>query len=843
MVPTALMLLALAPTEAAAVQPAQQEEPATVLPDIEVTATKRGVALGGQEPIVSYDAAQIQAFGATNISELVTLLEAQTRSARGGSPVFLVNGRRISGFREIRGIPPEAIERFDILPEETALSYGYSANQRVVNIVLKANFRSLTASVNVSRSDQGGRTTTQSENNLLKIAGADRWSLDVNGSSSNALYESERTIDRSETTTQLDSVGDTDLNAYRTLLPRTAEASVSGTYKHDLNDKVGMTLSGSLEDSASRSFLGLPGVSLSLPEGNPWSPDGAAVDLYRYIGLPDALMRQTNTRTAELGSVFDGYLGDWRWTATSEYSRTETDTTTGRGVDEDALQAAVDAGDVTIDPYGDLSGAATPAARDTANSVAQSLEGEVVLNGTAWELPAGGITTTFKLGGEHQSLDSESVRSGVTTDKSQSRDLGSLQANFDLPISSVDRGVLPKIGDLSANMNLAYEELSDFGGVSTFGGGVNWSPVARLSLSANYSDEDKAPTIQQLNDPTISTPNTAVFDYSTGQTVQVTQITGGDPNLKAENRRILKLGVNWQPLSATDLRLNLAYTRTEAENEISSFPAITPDLEAALPERFTRADDGTLLSIDARPLNFASREQQDVQWGINFSKPFGKPSPALMGQRPGGPMMMGGPPPGGGARAGGPGGGGGPGGPGGPGGGRLRGSTAPGMQPGQGMFNFSLTHTWRVQDEVVIRDGLAPLDLLDGDSISSSGGQSRHEVQVQTGVFKNGFGAFINANWKSGTTVNGDGEDSADLDFSDRTTVNLFAFADLTQRTAWVERFPFLKGARVGLGVQNIFDDRISVTSSDGATPVNYQRDYLDPQGRVFRINLRKILY
>lgn len=158
MTQTALLLLALAPA-AGVVQPVQaqtieaqpveaqaqvqQEEPTVVLPDVEVTAARRGVALGGQEPIVSYDAAQIQAFGATNIGELITLLEAQTRSARGGSPVFLVNGRRISGFREIRGIPPEAIERFDVLPEETALSYGYSANQRVVNIVLKADFKSL----------------------------------------------------------------------------------------------------------------------------------------------------------------------------------------------------------------------------------------------------------------------------------------------------------------------------------------------------------------------------------------------------------------------------------------------------------------------------------------------------------------------------------------------------------------------------------------------------------------------------------------------------------------------------------------------------------------------------
>ncbi|MBA4807946.1 TonB-dependent receptor [Brevundimonas sp.] len=837
MTPTALMLIALASTaEPAAVQQSQEAEPSVVLPDVNVTGVKRGVALGGQEPIVSYDSAQIQAFGATNIGELVTLLEAQTRSARGGSPIFLVNGRRISGFREIRGIPPEAIERFDVLPEETALSYGYSANQRVVNIVLKADFRSLTSSVNVSRSDQGGRTTTQSENNLLKIAGADRWSLDVNGNSSNALYESERSIDRSDTGVPLDSTGDTDLNAYRTLQPRAAEASVAGTYKHDLNDKVGMTLSGSLEDSSSRSYLGLPGVTLNLPENNPWSPGGDAADLYRYVDLPGTLTRQTNTRAAELGSVLDGYLGDWRWTATGEYSRTETDTTTGRGVDAGALQAAIDAGDTTVDPYGDISGAVTVVARDTANSVSQTAEAEFVLNGTAWELPAGGVTTTFKVGGEHQSLDSESVRSGVATDRSQSRDLGSLQANFDLPISNVDRGVLPKIGDLSANMNLAYQELSDFGGVASLGAGLNWSPVERLSLTANYSDEDKAPTIQQLNDPTVATPNTAVFDFNTNQTVEITRITGGDPNLKAENRRILKLGVNWQPLSATDLRLNLAYTRTEAENELSSFPAITPDLEAALPERFVRDADGNLLSIDARPLNFASREQQDVQWGFNFSKPFGKPNPALMGQRPGGGMMMGGPPPGGGRS------GGGPGGPGG-GGGRMRGASGPGMQPGQGMFNFSLTHTWRVQDEVVIRDGLAPLDLLDGDSISGSGGQSRHEVQVQTGVFKNGFGTFVNANWKSGTTVEGNGAGSADLDFSDRMTVNLFAFADLTQRTSLVERMPFLKGARVGIGVQNIFDDRISVTSSDGATPVNYQRDYLDPQGRVFRINLRKILY
>ncbi|URI15757.1 TonB-dependent receptor domain-containing protein [Brevundimonas albigilva] len=896
-----LLLLALAPTAATAnVEVAQvqtqtppEDEAVAVLPDIVVTGQQRGVALGGQEPIVSYDTTQLQAFGATNIGELVTLLEAQTRSARGGSPVFLVNGRRISGFREIRGIPPEAIERFDILPEETALSYGYSANQRVVNIVLKADFRSLTASVNVSRSEQGGRTTTQSENNILRIEGSDRWSLDINGQTSNPLYETERDIDRTGTNVLFDRVGNVtglngaqidpalsalagsavtvagvpasaaggapslsdfvatagvaradDLNAYRTLLPQSDEASIAGTYKHDLNDSVGLTLSGSLEDSSSFSYLGLPGVTLTLPSSSGFSPFANDVLLYRYVDRPDALSRSVDTRTAELGGVLDGYLGDWRWTATGEYTRTETKTSTGRGVDDDALQAAIEAGDPSVNPFGDIDGLVGDALRDTARSVSQTAEAEFVLNGTAWELPAGDLTSTFKVGAEHQSLDSESVRSGAASERSQSRDQGNFQANFDLPIANKDRGVLPVLGDLSANLNLQYDELSDFGGVHEIGAGLNWSPWERLSLSANYSDEGKAPTIQQLNDPFVSTPNTPVFDFATGQTVEITQITGGDPNLKAEDSRILKLGVNWQPFSERDLRLNLAYTRTETDNEISSFPAITPDLEAALPERFTRDDDGNLLSIDARPLNFAKREQQDVQWGFNFSRAFGAPNPAAAaGRGRGGGPGAGGPPPGGpppgdgGSRAGGPGG------PGGPGGARMRGGRGSAMQPGQGMFNLSLTHTWRVQDEVVIRDGLAPLDLLDGDSISGSGGQSRHEVQLQAGAFRNGYGAFLNANWKSGTTVEGDALGSPDLEFSDRTTVNLFAFADLSQRKSLVARFPFLDGTRVGVGVQNLFDDRVSATSSDGARPVNYQADYLDPQGRVFRINLRKILF
>ena len=48
----------------------------------------------------------------TNSVSSVAMLTPQTTSTRGreggGGPVMLVNGRRISGFQEIQGIPPEA---------------------------------------------------------------------------------------------------------------------------------------------------------------------------------------------------------------------------------------------------------------------------------------------------------------------------------------------------------------------------------------------------------------------------------------------------------------------------------------------------------------------------------------------------------------------------------------------------------------------------------------------------------------------------------------------------------------------------------------------------------------
>jgi hypothetical protein len=818
--PNAETTPAVAPQTQTPAVPAAEEQEAYDLGEIQaVSSRRRGAALGDYEPELVLDEEQLKAYGASSIQELMTLLEPVTRSSRGGAPVFLVNGRRISGFQEIRGIPPEAIERTEILPEETALSYGYSADQRVVNFVLKANFRSLTMQASVRRPDAGGRTVSDLESNILRIAGKQRTTLDLEYENDTPLFETERNIQRE----------DGDPTAYRSLLAKQEQASVAGSLVRDLNDTTALTLSASLEDTSRLSYQGLPSVQLAVPP--------STVTEMLYLNAPDALSRTTDTLAGKVGALMDGYLGDWRWTLTGGYDRTETKTRTGRGLDHETLQAGVTAG--VIDPFGD----ADQAPRlpfDTARSVSSSGNLEGVINGTAWEGPAGALTSTFKVGFDTQTLDSESLRydadlkTSVFSERSLSRDRTSASGNFSLPIASRDREVLGVLGDLSANLNLAYQDLSDFGGLSAYTVGLNWSPWTPLNFNVSWADEQSPPSISQLNDPTISTPNVPVYDFRTGQSVNITRIEGGNAGLSEETKRVLKLGFNLTPLKDKDLRLTANYTRTEVEGSIAAFPTITPELEAALPERFTRDTDGNLLSIDARPLNFQKAEQQEIRWGLNFSTPFGKPDPAAagrMGRGPGGPgggPGAGGPPPGGGGMRMGGGG---------------RGGRGAAMQPGQGRFNVSLYHTYRIQDEITIRDGLPVLDLLDGAAIGARGGQSRNEVQFQMGLFKSGMGGFLNANWKESTRISGGSSPTDDLTFSDLTTVNLNLFADLSSRQTWVAKYPWLKGARVSIGIENLFDQRLDVRDGLGETPLSYQPDYLDPLGRTFRVSFRKILF
>src|SRR3954451_7463967 len=174
------------PTTPEATATAASAQPADDVADEEeivITGAKpRGSVVGDIPPENTLDARDVRATGATNITELLDAIAPQIGSARGRggeSPVLLLNGQRISGFRELRDIPTEAIQRVEILPEEVALKYGYRADQKVVNIVLRQRFRSTTAQVGAGIATEGGYGSANGDLTQLMIQRNGRTQLNL----------------------------------------------------------------------------------------------------------------------------------------------------------------------------------------------------------------------------------------------------------------------------------------------------------------------------------------------------------------------------------------------------------------------------------------------------------------------------------------------------------------------------------------------------------------------------------------------------------------------------------------------------------------------------------------
>ena len=109
------------------------------------------------------------------------------------------------------------------------------------------------------------------------------------------------------------------------------------------------------------------------------------------------------------------------------------------------------------------------------------------------------------------------------------------------------------------------------------------------------------------------------------------------------------------------------------------------------------------------------------------------------------------------------------------------------------------------------------------------------------GYSNNGIGARLGVDWESGTHVDGALGGNSRLEFGSLATVDLRLFANFGQMPSLVKQVPFLRGARVQVSVDNLFNQRRDVTDAAGMTPLRYQPGYLDPLGRSISISFRKL--
>lgn len=795
------------------------------------------------EPVAVLDAAAMKALGVTSLSDMLRLLKPLTTSASGGGPVFLLNGRRISGFGEIQSLPPEAMERTEILPETEAARFGFPSTVRVVNFITKKRFRALSIEEGAGSTTDGGGGVALLQLGSTRIDGGRRQSLAINYDRQDSLLASRR-ASFADTSTLFDAIGNIagvdggsidpmldaltgravtsaavpadpalrgglagyaaeanqarafNLAPYQSLSSRDT-LKVDGTQAVPIGKSMMASLNLTMEAKRGAGLAGLPRAVLRVPAGNPSLPFTRDVLLYRYVTEAAPLEQRTSGLDLHAGSTLQGTLKRWQWTVTGNFDRSRASAAVDQGIVLDDRQAAITAG-------GDPFAAFTPA--EVANrivtrsrTITDTFVGKATANGPVFKLPAGDAQMTLT-GDYARSTSTATVVGANATAIDVRRSIRGASVNIDLPIASASQGILDAIGSLSANGTIGISSVSDYGSLWSSNASLTWTPMAPVQVTASVNTAQAPPAIGLLTTPIVTVPNVPYFDFVTGGSALVTIVTGGNPTLAPERRRIGTISTSWKPMKAKELRLNLDYIETRIEGQ-TSYPAnVTPALQAAFPDRFGRDAAGQLLNVDLRPVNLTREVERKVQGKVSLWTQIGsEPKP------PAEPPSKAAPPP-------------------------------PPPKPRPMVYGFA-TVTARLDDRLVLRPGQPQLDLLDGDTLDGTGGRPRYEADGNIGGSYGPVQGGFFAMWQGPTRIRSDLATS-DLRFSAKTFVAFYSTIDAAQlapRAGWARKMTFQ------LNVQNLLNDRIAVRDRDGRVPYRFQPAFLDPYGRIVRLSVRKL--
>jgi hypothetical protein len=150
-----------------------------------------------------------------------------------------------------------------------------------------------------------------------------------------------------------------------------------------------------------------------------------------------------------------------------------------------------------------------------------------------------------------------------------------------------------------------------------------------LRLSADLETTSLPASVQLLGNPIVVTSGVRTFDPLTGESVDVTQITGGNPDLEPEKTTIHRLAALVRLVERLNLQLNAEYTDTKERNFVSSLPEASAAVNLAFPERFIRDLDGVLTTVDLRPVNFDSHREKRFRYGISLNTKLGQGGPSV----------------------------------------------------------------------------------------------------------------------------------------------------------------------------------------------------------------------
>lgn len=592
-----------------------------------------------QAPLVELNEEDIAAEGVTSIADLVTQLTNQTGSARGrgsgGRPVILVNGIRIGSFREFANYPPEALARVEVFPEEVAQRFGFPPDRRVINLVLKENYRNAEVELEFEGPSRGGYHQREQELGFLQIADGGRINFNFSANDRSLLTEDERNIIQTPGSIS-DIAGDPDQAQFRSLVSdnRSLDANLNWA-KAIIDSGVSLSANVNYNRSDARTLQGLNTVFLTD------DPDDPNAGVLRTFGEGTPLEQRISTDRISSSGSLTKPIRDFRLTTTFDASLSETTQEFDQRFDTSELEEDAAAGLLALDA---VLPSSVPVGFDTAFTRNTSASTRTTLRGPIANLPAGELLATFDAGYSWTNIESSDTRNNLPVDLT--RGVLSTGANLVIPITSRRNGFADALGSFTFNAQAGLDHLSDFGTLGDYTLGLTWGVTDKLNLSATYIAREVAPGLTSLGNPEVQFFNVPVFDFTNGETVLATVTTGGNPDLLAETQRDWKFAANWELPLVRNTRFTVEYIRNRSDDVTRGFPIVTPEIEAAFPDRITRDANGTLTAVDRRFVTFAETRSDRLQFSL-FTR--GSIGAGQRGGRPGGgrPPGAGGPPRGG----------------------------------------------------------------------------------------------------------------------------------------------------------------------------------------------------
>ena len=787
------------------------------------------------QPERSLDQDGIDSYAASTVDEILGDLQVELGDDA-EQPLFIVNGQRVNDLSEIGSLPVEVLRSIVVLPRGSALRAGGTATQRVISITLKRRVRTETLTAAHKIATEGHWNGERGEAMITSVKGDTRANLTFRVRDETPLLESQRGIIE-PVPTQPFAVGGniigfpntlgeidpllsaiagqpvtvvpmptsatptlgglaalanqqntTDLGDFRTLRPRSRNYDLNGTFATRLAPWLTANATLRWNRFQSQSLRGLANGLFILAPTNPFSPFSKSVALAFYGKQP---LRSLSTQTGKDANVtFDANWGRWTGNLNLRHTQSDSNYTSERQSTFGTIAIAD-----TVNPFAtdltDQIGLQT----DRTSTRSLTTVADATLNGPALKLPAGDVQAIIEARLGWNRLSSTSTFSPIGNGTFR-RTEQSIRGGLEVPLTSRDSNFGAALGDLSASVEYARAHYSDAGSINHYTYGLTWEPRPILRLHAAIDETDAPAPIQTLGNPVIVTPNVSVFDPLTGQTVQVTELSGGNPFLLPQQTKLRDLTALLRLVPKLNLQLNAEYTDTDIRNFVSALPQASAAVELAFPDRFVRDANGVLTTVDLTPINFDSHREKRLRWSLSMNAKLG-----------GGPL---------------------------PGKPHVSGPSRPTTY-----FQLTFNHTIVFSDEIVIRPGLAPVDLLSGGAIGIGGGRPRHQVDGTAALTSGGLGVRMGVTWRGPNELVSRFNGVTDtLKFSPLLAINLRAFADVKRL---VPHASWAKGLRISLEAVNLTDKRQRVADSFGITPLQYQPAYRDPLGRTIEIELRKV--